>query len=105
MTKKSSISLWFERIVTDVRTHEKPHWALLGGLATVGLIVSKPFTQIGDWWSDVAFMVEMHKNKTCNAAETDLRLSFLALVFHQFTSALLTYFDAESNFWSVFMKL
>merc|ERR1740129_588480 len=69
---------WFERIVTDVRTDEKPHWALLGGLATIGLIVSKPFTQIGDWWSDVAFMVEMHKNKTCNAAETDLRLSFLA---------------------------
>lgn len=40
---------WFERILTDIRNDPKPHWALLNGIVTVALIVSKPLASIADW--------------------------------------------------------
>ena len=88
---------WFDRILTDIKTNPKPHWTILGALYTIALIVSKPVTQIGDWWSDVAFIVEMRDNETCDVAKTDMHLSIGFLMFHQFASALLTYLESQSN--------
>lgn len=89
----SCSSRWVERIVLDKQNDEKPCMAVLRVIANISMIISKPFAQMSDWYSDVALLIEM--THFWNCAQSYFNAGLSLLVLHQFGSAFWTYFASN----------